>query len=283
MSTINPDAPPAFASSRTPTRPSDLSRPDSTQKKPTASKTTKKVRARRATTTTTANTKSKTEIKTAFPDSDTEPSDESSTSSAADHQIPAEMQSSVSSEYKVSSTSMELQTALIDDTTSTPTNDDVETRKAVASEVEEVEVKNVEVEDEENARQEDEDVEEHDDTEEEPEKSASPGAQSTVSTGNTGEDIGTNLIVNYLPQNMSQEEIKSLFASIGEVESCKLIRDKSTCMLLCALSAFHAFCLFLILYCLIILLIVHPPFMPPPYTPYLTPLVKSLHPSLRSW
>ena len=39
---------------------------------------------------------------------------------------------------------------------------------------------------------------------------------------------GTNLIVNYLPQTMTQEEIRSLFASIGEVESCKLIRDKTS-------------------------------------------------------
>lgn len=38
----------------------------------------------------------------------------------------------------------------------------------------------------------------------------------------------TNLIVNYLPQTMTQEEVRSLFASIGEVESCKLIRDKVT-------------------------------------------------------
>nr|QWY04386.1 Elav1 [Owenia fusiformis] len=38
----------------------------------------------------------------------------------------------------------------------------------------------------------------------------------------------TNLIVNYLPQTMTQEEIRSLFSSIGEVESCKLIRDKTT-------------------------------------------------------
>lgn len=41
-------------------------------------------------------------------------------------------------------------------------------------------------------------------------------------------DSKTNLIVNYLPQTMSQEEIRSLFASIGDVESCKLIRDKVT-------------------------------------------------------
>ena len=36
----------------------------------------------------------------------------------------------------------------------------------------------------------------------------------------------TNLIVNYLPQNMTQEEIKALFSSIGQVDSCKLIKDK---------------------------------------------------------
>merc|ERR1719397_2206311 len=41
-------------------------------------------------------------------------------------------------------------------------------------------------------------------------------------------DRKTNLIVNYLPQTMTQEEIRSLFSSIGQVESCKLIRDKVT-------------------------------------------------------
>lgn len=44
--------------------------------------------------------------------------------------------------------------------------------------------------------------------------------------GEEGKDAKTNLIVNYLPQNMSQEELRSLFSSIGEVESAKLIRDK---------------------------------------------------------
>uniref|UniRef100_V9KSS0 ELAV-like protein n=1 Tax=Callorhinchus milii TaxID=7868 RepID=V9KSS0_CALMI len=42
------------------------------------------------------------------------------------------------------------------------------------------------------------------------------------------DDSKTNLIVNYLPQNMTQEEFKSLFGSIGEIESCKLVRDKIT-------------------------------------------------------
>uniref|UniRef100_A0A0N5AAD4 ELAV-like protein n=1 Tax=Syphacia muris TaxID=451379 RepID=A0A0N5AAD4_9BILA len=36
----------------------------------------------------------------------------------------------------------------------------------------------------------------------------------------------TNLIINYLPQTMGQEEVRSLFSSLGEIESCKLVRDK---------------------------------------------------------
>lgn len=58
------------------------------------------------------------------------------------------------------------------------------------------------------------------------------GNHSPISTGTQMDDRDnvskTNLIVNYLPQTMTQEEIRSLFASIGEVESCKLIRDKPT-------------------------------------------------------
>jgi hypothetical protein len=40
--------------------------------------------------------------------------------------------------------------------------------------------------------------------------------------------VVTNLIVNYLPAALTQEEFRALFASIGPVQSCKLIRDKST-------------------------------------------------------
>lgn len=46
----------------------------------------------------------------------------------------------------------------------------------------------------------------------------------------TADDSKTNLIVNYLPQNMSQEELRSLFGSLGDIESCKLVRDKVTGM-----------------------------------------------------
>lgn len=49
--------------------------------------------------------------------------------------------------------------------------------------------------------------------------------------GAATDDSKTNLIVNYLPQNMTQEEFRSLFGSIGEIESCKLVRDKITGML----------------------------------------------------
>lgn len=45
---------------------------------------------------------------------------------------------------------------------------------------------------------------------------------------NNESDPKTNLIVNYLPQTMSQEDIRALFVTFGEVESCKLIRDKVT-------------------------------------------------------
>ncbi len=38
----------------------------------------------------------------------------------------------------------------------------------------------------------------------------------------------TNLIVNYLPQTMSEEEVRNLFSQIGPILSCKLIKDKNT-------------------------------------------------------
>lgn len=51
----------------------------------------------------------------------------------------------------------------------------------------------------------------------------------TMSSGNEAcHETRTNLIVNYLPQSMTQDDIRSLFVSFGELESCKLIRDKIT-------------------------------------------------------
>ena len=57
---------------------------------------------------------------------------------------------------------------------------------------------------------------------------SSMGSPGSANSPHGSEDSKTNLIVNYLPQTMTQEEIRSLFSSIGEVESCKLIRDKVT-------------------------------------------------------
>lgn len=49
----------------------------------------------------------------------------------------------------------------------------------------------------------------------------------------------TNLIVNYLPQTMSQEEMKLLFAKVGRLNSCKLIRDRVTGKRLNACATLH--------------------------------------------
>ena len=38
----------------------------------------------------------------------------------------------------------------------------------------------------------------------------------------------TDLIINYLPQNLTDDEFKSMFLSIGPLQSCKIIRDHAT-------------------------------------------------------
>lgn len=54
------------------------------------------------------------------------------------------------------------------------------------------------------------------------------GGSLTDDESNISDKIRTNLIINYLPQTMTQDEIKDLFSSIGSIESCKLVRDKTT-------------------------------------------------------
>lgn len=54
-----------------------------------------------------------------------------------------------------------------------------------------------------------------------------------------GSEMRTNLIVNYLPQTMSQDDIRALFSSLGDIESCKLIRDKSTGIVPAPLQLLH--------------------------------------------
>uniref|UniRef100_A0A1B6DNN7 RRM domain-containing protein n=1 Tax=Clastoptera arizonana TaxID=38151 RepID=A0A1B6DNN7_9HEMI len=44
-----------------------------------------------------------------------------------------------------------------------------------------------------------------------------------------GEDkTSTNLIVNYLPQTMSDKELFSMFVTIGPIESCRVMKDYKT-------------------------------------------------------
>jgi ELAV like protein 2/3/4 len=54
------------------------------------------------------------------------------------------------------------------------------------------------------------------------------GGSLTDDESNLSDKIRTNLIINYLPQTMTQDEIKDLFGSIGAIESCKLVRDKTS-------------------------------------------------------
>ncbi|KAL6261303.1 hypothetical protein P5V15_008824 [Pogonomyrmex californicus] len=42
------------------------------------------------------------------------------------------------------------------------------------------------------------------------------------------EEPRTNLIINYLPQNMNEKELYSLFVTIGPVESCRVMKDYKT-------------------------------------------------------
>ena len=55
------------------------------------------------------------------------------------------------------------------------------------------------------------------------------GNSSAPSLNASNNDVNkTNIIINYLPQTMSQDDVYSLFSTIGEVENCKLVRDKAT-------------------------------------------------------
>lgn len=53
------------------------------------------------------------------------------------------------------------------------------------------------------------------------------GHMSSSSTSSlTGyNNSGTNLIINYLPQDMTDRELFSLFRTMGPIESCRIMRD----------------------------------------------------------
>jgi RNA recognition motif-containing protein len=45
---------------------------------------------------------------------------------------------------------------------------------------------------------------------------------------NNDDSSSTNLIINYLPQTLTDEEFRSMFLSVGPVKSSKIVRDKAT-------------------------------------------------------
>lgn len=50
-------------------------------------------------------------------------------------------------------------------------------------------------------------------------------AQSNQTINKGKDEPRTNLIINYLPQNMNEKELYSLFVTIGPVESCRVMKD----------------------------------------------------------
>lgn len=61
-------------------------------------------------------------------------------------------------------------------------------------------------------------------------RSGTPGTNPDVATdaGSEHEDNATNLIVNYVPPSMTQQEFSDLFAPFGPIKSCKLMIEKWT-------------------------------------------------------
>jgi len=60
-------------------------------------------------------------------------------------------------------------------------------------------------------------------------KPASSSSSSSSSSLSAAAAVNkTNLIVNYLPQTLSQDDMTALFSSVAPVDSCKLVRDKTT-------------------------------------------------------
>ena len=53
-----------------------------------------------------------------------------------------------------------------------------------------------------------------------------------MSLGQGDTDSRTNLIINYLPQNMSDAELQEMFGKIGPVEKVHIARDSSVCFTL---------------------------------------------------
>lgn len=50
----------------------------------------------------------------------------------------------------------------------------------------------------------------------------------TLGPQNPESKAQTNLIVNYLPPTMNEDEVRNLFSTVGPIQSCKIIKDKLT-------------------------------------------------------
>lgn len=50
-------------------------------------------------------------------------------------------------------------------------------------------------------------------------------SSSSAGAGSNANNATTNLIINYLPQDMNERELHSLFSAIGPVETCRVMRD----------------------------------------------------------
>lgn len=52
-----------------------------------------------------------------------------------------------------------------------------------------------------------------------------PSSSSAGASGSNANNATTNLIINYLPQDMNERELHSLFSAMGPVETCRVMRD----------------------------------------------------------
>lgn len=66
------------------------------------------------------------------------------------------------------------------------------------------------------------------DTTSEDPKATGPPVQEDIKQDNPENEGKTNLIINYVPQNLTNQEFRRIFAAIGTVKASKVVRDKAT-------------------------------------------------------
>jgi protein sex-lethal len=52
-----------------------------------------------------------------------------------------------------------------------------------------------------------------------------PASSTSSLSGGNANNAGTNMIVNYLPQDMNERELHTIFSAMGPIESCRVLRD----------------------------------------------------------